>query len=207
MHRKIQCFVRVAMLEKLRVGLEKNVSFSIDFSSKIDYKSIEKSRNTIFAAKIDEKSLPGTAFLGKCRFLVIFGLPRGTQKITKRMSNHWGKPLMGAILCYFGHLNPFFSILHPFWVHSGSLLGWFLVNLAVLRCCFVILLPFLLSCFCFLFFGVCGWYCWCCWRWCWFWCCWANFTSLQCSRHQIFQIGDGGMRVSIEYNILYYNII
>jgi len=76
------------MLEKMQGGLEKNRFFFIDFSSKIDYKSIEKSRKTIFAAKIDEKALPGTAFLGKCRFLVIFGLPRGTQKITKRVSNH-----------------------------------------------------------------------------------------------------------------------
>ena len=59
------------MLEKMRGGLEKNKFFVIDFSSKIDQKSIKKSRKTTFAAKIDEKALPGTAFWGKSRFLVI----------------------------------------------------------------------------------------------------------------------------------------
>ena len=42
-----------------------------------------ESRKTAFAAKIDEKALPGTAFLGKSRFLVIFGLPSGIQKWAK----------------------------------------------------------------------------------------------------------------------------
>ena len=42
-----------------------------------------ESRKTAFAAKIDEKALPGTAFWGKSRFLVIFGLPGGTQKLLK----------------------------------------------------------------------------------------------------------------------------
>ena len=50
------------MLEKMRGGLEKNKFFFIDFSSKIDSKSTEKSRKTTFAAKIDEKALPGTFF-------------------------------------------------------------------------------------------------------------------------------------------------
>ncbi len=71
------------MLEKMRGGLEKNKFFFIDFSSKIDQKSIKKSRKTTFAAKIDEKALPGTAFWAKSRFLVIFGLPGGTQKLLK----------------------------------------------------------------------------------------------------------------------------
>ena len=88
-----------------------------------------ESRKTPFAAKIDENALPGTAFLGKSRFLVIFGLPRGTQKCVKRVYHHWGRPLMGAILCHFGHLNALFSLLDPFWVHSGLLRGHFLTNL------------------------------------------------------------------------------
>ena len=116
------------MLEKMRGGLEKNKCVFIDFSSKIDYKSIEKSRKTTFAAKIDEKALPGTAFWGKKRFLVIFGLPRGTQKCARRGDHHWGKPLVGAILCHFGHFNALFSILAAFWAHSGLLQGLFSTN-------------------------------------------------------------------------------
>ena len=42
-----------------------------------------ESRKTPFAAKIDEKALPGTAFWGKNRFLVIFGLPGENQKCPK----------------------------------------------------------------------------------------------------------------------------
>ena len=42
-----------------------------------------ESRKTTFAAKINEKAVPGTAFWGKNRFLVIFGLPGGTQKLLK----------------------------------------------------------------------------------------------------------------------------
>ena len=47
-----------------------------------------ESRKTAFAAKIDKKALPGTAFWGKSRFLVIFGLPGGIQKCAPRLSNH-----------------------------------------------------------------------------------------------------------------------
>ena len=56
---------------------------------------------------------------------------------------------LGTVLCGY-------TPLAAFWVHSGSLLGRFLVNLAVFRCCFVVLLHFVLSSFFFLFFGVCG---------------------------------------------------
>ena len=71
------------MLEKIRELHGKIVKFPVEFSSKIDQKSIKKSRKTTFAAKIDKKALPGTAFWGKSRFLVIFGLPGGTQKLLK----------------------------------------------------------------------------------------------------------------------------
>ena len=82
-----------------------------------------------FAAKIDEKALPGTAFWGKNRFLLIFGLPRGTQKCSKVyeefLTFRSGKPSGGNLGCS----TPFFSILPPFWAHSGLLLGQFLANL------------------------------------------------------------------------------
>ena len=42
-----------------------------------------ESRKTAFAAKIDKKAFPGTAFLAKNRFLVLFGLPEGTQKLPR----------------------------------------------------------------------------------------------------------------------------
>ena len=85
------------MLEKMRGGLEKNKFFFIDFSSKIDQKSIKKSRKTTFAAKIDKKALPGTAFWGKSRFLVIFGLPGGDPKIDKNLRGILSKGVLGAI--------------------------------------------------------------------------------------------------------------
>ena len=71
------------MLEKMQEGLEKNIGFSIDFSSKIDPKSSSKSRNTASAAKIDKRTLPGTAFLGQSRFFVFFWAPGGTPKLLK----------------------------------------------------------------------------------------------------------------------------
>ena len=111
------------MLEKMRGGLEKNKFFFIDFSSKIDQKSIKKSRKTTFAAKIDKKALPGTAFWGKSRFLVIFGLPGGTQKLLKIYESFWVKGSWEPSGSHFGRFSAFFSILAPLLVHSGSILG------------------------------------------------------------------------------------
>ena len=117
------------MLEKLRGGLEKNKFFFIDFSSKIDWKSIEKSRKTTFAAKIDENALPGTAFLGKCRFLLIFGLPGGTQKLLKIYESFRVKGSWEPSGSHFGRFNAFFwfwlhfwCILAPFWVPRARFL-------------------------------------------------------------------------------------
>ena len=123
--------MRVAMLEKMRGGLKKNKFFFMDFSSKIDWKSIEKSRKTTFAAKIDEKALPGTAFLGKCRFLLIFGIPGGTQKLLKIYESFRVKGSWEPSGSHFGRFNAFFwfwlhfwCILAPFWVPRAR----FLVN-------------------------------------------------------------------------------
>ena len=55
----------------------------LDFQGSDPPKIDLESRRTTFAAKIDEKALPGTAFWGKSRFLVIFGLPGGNQKCPK----------------------------------------------------------------------------------------------------------------------------
>ena len=96
------------MLEKLRGGLEKNKFFFIDFSSKIDQKSIEKSRKTIFAAKNDENALPGTAFLGKRRFLLIFGLPGGTQKLLEIYGSFPVKGSWEPSGSHFGRFSAFF---------------------------------------------------------------------------------------------------
>ena len=54
---------------------------------------------------------------------------------------------VARLFFYFG------SILAPFWSPPGSILGQF----GDFPSFFVVLLPFLLSCFFFLFFGVCGW--------------------------------------------------
>ena len=56
---KIQCFVRVAMLEKIRERPRKAIKYCIEFSSKIDPKPFKKSRPMAFAAKLDKKGSPG----------------------------------------------------------------------------------------------------------------------------------------------------
>ena len=112
------------MLEKMRGGLEKNKFFFIDFSSKIDQKSIKKSRKTTFAAKIDKKALPGTAFWGKSRFLVIFGLPGGTQKLLKIYDPFPVKGSWKPSGNHFGRFNVFFSILASLLVHPSSIFGF-----------------------------------------------------------------------------------
>ena len=129
---KIRCLVRVAKLEKMRELPGKIIKCSIEFSSKIDLKSSKKSRKTDFAAKIDKKALPGTAFWGKSRILVIFGLPGGTQKLLK-IYEGIGKRGLGSHLVatlgdsahFFRFWLHFWCILAPFWVPRGH----FLTNL------------------------------------------------------------------------------
>ena len=84
------------MLKKLRAALEKCIDFLIKKSSKIDEKSSPKVRQTLFARKIDKKSLPGAAFGAKGRFLVDFGVPEGTPKFVKIYGGFWEK-VLGAI--------------------------------------------------------------------------------------------------------------
>jgi len=114
-----------------------------------------ESRKTTFAAKIDEKALPGTAFWGKSRFLVIFGVSGGTPKLLKVYGTFWVKGSWEPSGSHFGRFSAFFSILAPLLVHPGSILvhsgllrGHFLTNLH----CFLTM--FLMSSFhlCFLFF-------------------------------------------------------
>ena len=107
----------------MRGGLEKNKFFFIDFSSKIDQKSIKKSRKTTFAAKIDKKALPGTAFWGKSRFLVICGVSGGTPKLLKVYGTFWVKGSWEPSGSHFGRFSAFFSILAPLLAHPGSILG------------------------------------------------------------------------------------
>ena len=87
---------------------------------------------------------------------MIFGLPRGTQKCIKRVYHHWGRPLMGAILCHFGEVNAFFSILGPFWVQFGLLRGHFLTNLHRFLIMFFMSPCHLCFLFFSVFFGICG---------------------------------------------------
>ena len=54
-----------------------------DFQGSDPPKIDQESRKTAFAAKIDTKALPGTFFLGKNRFWMVFGLPVGTQKLPR----------------------------------------------------------------------------------------------------------------------------
>ena len=82
-----------------------------------------ESRKTPFAAKIDEKAPHGTAFWGKSRFLVIFGLPGGTQKLSKIYDSFPVKGSWEPSGSHFGRFSAFFSILAPLLVHPGSILG------------------------------------------------------------------------------------
>ena len=77
-------------------------------------------RETTFAAKIDEKALPGTAFLGKNRFLLIFGIPGGTQKSLKIYESFGVKGSWEPSGSHFGRFSAFFSILAALLVHPGS---------------------------------------------------------------------------------------
>ena len=71
------------MLEKIRERPGNMIISYIEFSSKMDPKLTIKTRNTTFAAKIDEKSLPGTTFLGKNQFSVVLEIPERTPKLLK----------------------------------------------------------------------------------------------------------------------------
>ena len=70
-------------VEKIAHGFGKMHHFVDQKTSKIDDKSSPKVRKTLFARKIDKKSLPGAPFGAKDRFLVDFGVPEVTQKLLK----------------------------------------------------------------------------------------------------------------------------
>ena len=90
------------MLKKMRAALEKCIDFLIKKTSNIDDKSSPKVRKTLFARKIDNKSLPGAPFGAKDRFLVDFGVPEGTQKSRKSYGYAGG---MGFEARLFGRID------------------------------------------------------------------------------------------------------
>ena len=85
------------MLDKMRVGFEKNKLFSIDFSSKIDYKSTEKIEENDIRCKNRWKSAPWDGFLGEKSIFGDFWAPRGDPKIAKNLRVLLGKGVLGAI--------------------------------------------------------------------------------------------------------------
>ena len=111
------------MLKRLRAALKKCIDLFINVSSKIDEKSCQKVRKTLFARKIDKKSLPGAPFGIKDRFWANFGVPEGTPKLGKRgdtPQEKWSWKLPGS---HFERFNALLSILAPLLVNSGSILG------------------------------------------------------------------------------------
>ena len=78
-------------MKNARAASKKCIDFFINFSLKINEKSSPKVRKTLFARKIDKKSLPGAPFGAKDRFLVDFGVPEGTQKLLKIYEEFWVK--------------------------------------------------------------------------------------------------------------------
>ena len=69
-----------AVSKKAREKWREDATKNIDFWTEIQQKPDEKSRKTAFAAKIDKRTLPGTALLEKNRFWVVLGIPGVTQK-------------------------------------------------------------------------------------------------------------------------------
>ena len=147
--------------------MKKCFYFSMDFSSKIDQKPTKKTRKSTFATKIDKKAFLGASFLAKNRFFAIFGVPRGTQKLSKiYVVTKWSRKPSGG---HVGRFTVFYSILGPFWVHSRPLRAHFLVNLCVFQLfwlfygllCFHVFSLFLLAVF------LVGWVNWCCWSFGW----------------------------------------
>ena len=104
---------------------------------------------------LDEKSFPGTAFLGECRFLLIFGIPGGTQKLLKIYESFPVKGSWEPSGSHFGRFNAFFW----FWLHFWCILappGPFFDEFAsffdhVFDVIFSSLLPFF-----WVFLGICG---------------------------------------------------
>ena len=70
-------------MKRSRASLNKCVVFEIKISTKNDEKPNPKVRKTLFVTKIDKKSLPGTPFGAKERFLVEFGRPARSPKNAK----------------------------------------------------------------------------------------------------------------------------
>ena len=111
------------MLKKMRAALEKCIDFLINKTSKIDEKPSPKVRKTLFARKIDKKSLPGAPFGAKDRFLIDFGALEGTLKLLKIYEGFWVKGSWEPSGSHFGRFSVLFSILAPLLVNSGSILG------------------------------------------------------------------------------------
>ena len=68
------------MLQKTTNGLKKYDEIFIDFSTKIDAKLSQKSRETSEATKIDKKHVPESNFSHQGAIFGHFGVPAGVQK-------------------------------------------------------------------------------------------------------------------------------
>ena len=79
-YRKKQCFVKVAMLQKMTDKLKKHNNFFVNFSSKIDAKSSQKSRKTREATKVDKNTTLESPFSLDGAILGHFWVPAGRQK-------------------------------------------------------------------------------------------------------------------------------
>ena len=82
-----------------------------------------KMRKPETTTKIDKKAfLEGPCFT-KMRFLVDLGVLEETQKLLKIYEGFWVKGSWEPSGSHFGWFSAFFSILAPFLVGSGSILG------------------------------------------------------------------------------------
>ena len=96
----------------MRVGAFKNRS-----------KSKQKVRKNSGLTKMMKKPVPVTPVFEKTAFLVDFGVPEGTQKLVKTGDTFSQKRSWEPSGSHFRRFNALFSILAPFFVNSGSILG------------------------------------------------------------------------------------
>ena len=96
------------MLEKMQGGLEKNkFFFSLIFHPKSTENQSKNRGKRHSQQKSMKKAFPGTAFLGKCRFWLIFGIPGGTQKLLKTYESFRVKGSWEPSGSHFGRFNAF----------------------------------------------------------------------------------------------------
>ena len=108
----------------------------LEFSWKIDAKSLQKRAERLPAQKSFKETRLEPDFSAKSQFLTHFGNPSGSPERPKRDELHWQKLLPGAIWCNFVALQASLSLLAPFQLPSGTILIQFWLHFAYFQASF-----------------------------------------------------------------------